>query len=188
MKTRFVFFICSLFHCAFCIAQNEVDNLQKQLSYATDNTHYADILNRLAMLYSEINADSSFYYAGKARDIARSLNYEKGEADAANNLGILHDLKGNMQQALRYYDDAYNRYNKMHDVSNMIQTTLNIAIVFDEMEKLPKALNRFKTAFALSKNLKQDSIMSFVYANYVTCFSGDMSKTLFSFIFINQEK
>jgi signal transduction histidine kinase len=169
------------------VAQHEVDNLQKQLSFTTDSMHYTDVLNRLAMLYSEINADSSFYYAGKAYDIAQRLGYERGEADAANNLGIIHDLKGNMQQALRYYDDAYSRYSKMHDVSNMIQTTLNVAIVFDEMEKHAKAYKRFNTAFALSKNLKQDSIMSFIYANYVTCFADNMSNDSIQ-LFIQKSK
>jgi signal transduction histidine kinase len=187
MKTRLVFFICFLFGCASCVAQYEVDSQQKQLSYTTDSLHYTDVLNRLAMLYSEINADSSFYYAGKAYDIAQRLRYKKGEADAANNLGIVHDLKGNMQQALHYFDNAYSRYSKMHDVSNMIQTTLNIAIVFYEMEKLSKAHNRFKTAFALSKNLKQDSIMSFAYANYVTCFAGEMTNDSIQ-LFIQKSK
>ena len=172
MKTRFLLIPCILLCCAFGDAHNEVD-LLKQISI-TDSTLYTDALNRLAMLYSEINADSSFYYASKARDIAQQLNYEKGAADAANNLGILLDLKGNTQQALRYYSDAYNRYTQMGDVSNMIQTTLNIAIVFDEMGKMPKALNSFKAAFALSKTLSKDSIMSFVYANYVSSFSGNM--------------
>ena len=156
----------------YCAA--EVNNLQKQLSHTTDSARYTDMLNRLAMLYSEIDADSTFYYASMASDIAQRLQYEKGVADAANNLGIFHDLKGNMQQALRYYYDAYNRYSQIADLSNMIQTTLNIAIVFDEMEKTSKALSSFKTAFALSKNLRQDSIMSLVYSNYVLCFYGDI--------------
>lgn len=172
MKATFLLITCILFCCALS-ARNNFD-LQEQLSHTTDSIHYTDILNRLAMLYSEINADSTFYYASMARDIAQRLRYEKGLADAANNLGILHDLKGNTQEALRYYNDAYDRYSKMGDVPNMIQTTLNIAIVFDEMEKMNKTLSGFKTAFALGKNLKQDSIMSFVYANYVSCFFGDM--------------
>ncbi len=174
MKTRFLFITCLLFYCAFSNAQNEAANLQKQLHLTTDSTRYTDMLNRLAMLYSEINADSTFYYASTARDIAQRLQYEKGAADAANNLGILHDLKGNMQQALRYYDDAYNRYSQMGDLSNMIQTTLNIAIVFDEMDKTSKALSSYKKAFALSKNLRQDSIMSLVYGDYVLSFYGDI--------------
>lgn len=174
MKTRFLLITCFLLYCAFCTAQKEVADLQKQLSHTTDSALYTDVLNRLAMLYSEINADSTFYYASMARDISQRLRYEKGAADAANNLGILHDLKGNKQEALRYYADAYNRYSQMDDLSNMIQTTLNIAIVFDEMEKTSKALNSFKKAFALGKKLRQDSIMSLVYSNYVLCFYGDI--------------
>ncbi len=171
MKTTLL--LACILLCCKLSAKNEVD-LTKQLSHTIDSIRYTDVLNRLAMLYSEIDADSTFYYASTALDIAQRLRYEKGLADAANNLGILHDLRGNTQQALRYYDDAYTRYEKMGDVADMIQTTLNIAIVFDEMNKMTKTLNSFKTAFALGKNLKQDSIMSFVYSNYVSCFSGDM--------------
>lgn len=42
----------------------------------------------MAMLLYEKNADSTFYYARMAREIANRHNYEQGSADAMNNLGV----------------------------------------------------------------------------------------------------
>ena len=176
MKKRFIIFWAFVCVHIISLAQSENILLYNQLSIARDSIKYVDVLNKLAITYNEINADSTFYYAFKALNTSQSLNYYKGEADAANNLGILHDLKGNSQQALRYYNDAYNRYEKLGDVSNMIQTTMNVAIVFYEMEKTAKTLSGFQKAFALSKDLRNDSIMSFVYANYAVIFADNLSK------------
>jgi len=65
-----------------------------------------------------------------ARAIAERLDYQQGKADALNTLGIVYYLKGNLQLSLRYYNDAYNHYKAIHDTSNVVQTLMNIGIVF----------------------------------------------------------
>ncbi len=128
------------------------------------------------MLSYEKNIDSTFYYTKKAREIADRLNYEKGKADALNNLGVVYDIKGNLQFALRYYNEANNSYKSLHDSSNIVQTLMNIAMVYNEMGKDQKATHNFKSAMAMGKKLSRDSIMSLVIYNYLLEYPANTAK------------
>ncbi|SHM23325.1 Signal transduction histidine kinase [Mucilaginibacter sp. OK098] len=153
-----------------------IRKIQQQLPFIHDSLRYVDALNRLGTLLYEKNVDSTFYYTVKARAIADRLQYTKGKADAANNLGILYDMKGNLQLSLRYYNDAYNIYSTMHDTSNVVQIIMNIASVYQELGKNPKAVNSYKTAISIGKKLSRDSIMSLVLYNYVLMYPDSIHK------------
>lgn len=177
MKKLFSFFSLLVLWSAVCYGQIEnIRKLQRQLPHIKDSLSYIDALNRLAMLSYENNVDSTFFYTEQARAIASRLQYPKGMADAANNLGIVYDMKGNLQLALRYYNDAYNRYHKIHDTSDMVEAIMNIAMVYQEIGKNEKSVSTFKTAVALGRKLNQDSIMSLVYYNYTAMFPGSVGK------------
>ncbi len=161
----------------FCYGQIEkIKQLQKQLPHIHDSLRYVDALNRLGMLLYEDNVDSSFYYTERGRSIAERHDYAKGKADAANNLGIVYDMKGNLQLALRYYNDAYNRYEAIADSANMVQAIMNIAMVYQELGKNEKGVSTFKAAFELGKNLSRDSIMSLVLYNYLIMYPDRVAK------------
>jgi signal transduction histidine kinase len=160
-----------------CYAQSsELNRLKASLHTLTESPRYVDVLNRMAMLLYEKNIDSTFYYTVKAREMANKLQYEKGKADATNNLGIFFDIKGNLQLALRYYDEANLAYTKLNDSSNRIQTLMNIAMVYKQMGKDQRAIQRFNAALNLGKKLSRDSIMSLALYNYVLQFPTQFSK------------
>ena len=163
--------------CAVCNAQTEnIKKLQQQLPLIHDSLRYVDALNRLGMLLYEENADSTLYYTEKARAIADRLVYLRGMADAANNLGIVYDIKGNLQLAMRYYNDARMRYLALHDSANVVQTLINIAMVYQEMGNDQKAILHYKQAVDKGRMLRQDSIMSLVYYDYVLQYPDSIHK------------
>lgn len=174
---------------AFCFGQIEdIGKLQKQLPLIKDSLRYADALNRLAMLLYERNLDSTLYLTVRARNIAERLQYAQGMADAANNFGVVYDLKGNMPLALRYYNEAYNRYQAIHDTANVVQATMNIAMAYQSMGKDQKAINGFKKAIALGKNLSRDSIMSLVWLNYLLTYPDKFAKDSIPFYIAKANK
>ncbi len=182
MKPQLWLLVFLLFSCQVGFAQtDEISQLKAQLSSSADSLHHTDALNKISLLYFERNMDSMRAYAIKARDIAHRLNYRKGEADAANNLGIFDEIKGNAQEAFRYYLDAFNRYSAIGDTPNQVQTTMNIAIMYHETEKPAKSLAGFRQAFALGSGIKSDSIMATLYANYASCFSDQLSEDSISY-------
>jgi len=162
---------------AMCFGQiNNIRSLKQRLPLIKDSLHYVDALNRLGLLLYEENVDSALYFTEQARAISNRLQYAKGLADAANNLGIVYDMKGNMQLALRYYNDAFNRYQAIHDPPNMVQAIMNIAMVYQEIGKNDKGKKTFKNAVAMGAGLQRDSIMSLVWYNYLSIYPDDFPK------------
>ncbi|WP_439696670.1 ATP-binding protein [Mucilaginibacter sp. AW1-7] len=156
----------------------DIDKIQKQLPLITDSIKYVDALNRLGMLMYERNIDNSFYYAKLARAISTRLKYKQGEADALNVIGIVYDLRGNLQLSLRYYNDAFNHYVVLRDSANIVQTLMNIALVFNERKEDKKAIDALKQALARGAGLKKDSIISLLYCNYLLLYPDSVSENL----------
>ncbi|HEY9195375.1 MAG TPA: ATP-binding protein [Mucilaginibacter sp.] len=152
-----------------------IDKLQEQLPMINDSLKYVDALNRLGMLMYEKSIDNSFYYAKLARAISTRLNYKQGEADAINVLGIVYDMRGNLQLSLKYYNDAYNRYVALKDSANVVQVMMNIALVFNENKEDKKAVRGMRNAIRKGSRLTRDSIMSLVYCNYLLLYPDSVS-------------
>lgn len=146
---------------------NKIRALQQSLPAIRDSSNYVDVVNRISLLFYEQNADSTLYYAQQARQIAYRINYAQGLADATNNLGVVFDIKGNIQLALRYYNDAYNQYVTLHDSSNIVQTLMNIGSVYNVSGRDDKAQANYDRAMALGDRIEHDSITALVIYNYV---------------------
>lgn len=154
----------------------ELPRIRALLGRTKDSLRYVDALNRLAMLLYEKNADSTFYYARRAREVSGRLGYQKGETDALDNLGVFFDIKGNLQLALRYYGQAREGYVKLKDTANEVQTIMNIAMVYQELGRDDKAVSQFNTAMKRGAKLARDSIMALVIYNYILQYPDHFSK------------
>lgn len=182
MKKLFAIFSSIMLLATVCYGQIEdIKKLQKQLPLIRDSMQYVDALNRLGLLLYEDNVDSTFAYTERARNIAERLQYDKGRAEAANNLGIVYDMKGDLELALRYYNDGYNRFKAIHDTANMVQAIMNIAMVYNEKGMDKKAVNSFNNALETGKGLSRDSIMSLVWYNYLILYPGNFQKDSLTF-------
>lgn len=150
--------------------EDEATALKRSLRRITDSMAYVDALNRLALISYEQSADTTFHYAIRAREIADRLHYQKGKADALNNLGVVYDIKGNRQLALKYYNDARMAYVQMDDTVNRVQTLMNIGGVYKQLERDDRSAEYFESALDLGYTLGNDSILSLVIYNYLLLF------------------
>jgi signal transduction histidine kinase len=177
MQKRAAFFLPLLFTAIYSYGQvKDISKVRKDLPRITDSVKYVDALNRLGILMYENNLDSAFYYAKRARSIAERLKYRQGIADALNTLGIVYDIKGNLQLSLRYYNDAYNHYQTIHDSSNIVQVLMNIGLVFNENKEDKKSIEILRKAIGLGNKLKKDSIMSLVLSDYLLLYPDRIPK------------
>jgi signal transduction histidine kinase len=170
-----------IFIITLCRAQSpELPRLETSLPQIKDSLRYVDALNRIAMLLYEKNIDSTFHYTRQARAIANRLDYDKGKTEALNNLGVFFDIKGNLQLALRYYDQGYAGYRALKDSANTVQSLMNIAMVYKEMDKDRRAITYFDAALSIGKKLQKDSIMSLAIYNYLLAYPLRFSHNSFS--------
>jgi tetratricopeptide (TPR) repeat protein len=177
MRRPLLFLLTLVFSKIYCLAQSpELTRIKASIPHISDGLHYVDALNRMAMLLYETNIDSTFYYTMQARDIADRHDYEKGKTDALNNMGVVYDIKGNLQLALRYYDEAYTGYTQLHDPVNRVQTLMNMAMVYKETGKNRRAVKEFDAALVLGNKLGNDSIMSLAIYNYLLEYPGRFNR------------
>jgi signal transduction histidine kinase len=171
MKKAFTLLLLPVLSTLFCCAQStELSGIKASLPHIRDSLRYVDALNRMAMLLYEQNIDSTFYYTRQARTIADRFDYPKGRADALNNLGVFFDIKGNLQLALKYYNEAYAGYQHLKDSANTVQSLMNIAMVYKELGKDGRAIQRFNKTLSFGKKIQQDSIMSLAIYNYLQAY------------------
>lgn len=137
------------------------------LSRLKDSVARVDVMNRAALLYYEVNTDSTFHYAKLARAISMRIGYEKGKADAISNLGVFFDAQGNSQMALRYYYQGYQAYQDHKDSLGMVQAEMNIANVYAQWGKKQKAIEWYEKALHNGRQMKNDSSLSLVIYNYL---------------------
>lgn len=156
---------------------DRIRELQHNLPSIRDSSNYVDVVNRISLLFYEQNADSTLYYALQARQIAFRNDYQQGQADATNNLGVVFDIKGNIQLALRYYNDAYNQYVTLGDSSNIVQTLMNIGSVYHISGHHDKAQANYDRAIALGDRIEHDSITALVIYNYVLLYPEKFTGT-----------
>ena len=108
MKCVLVILFCSsLFNTSIQAQNTEITSIRVQLNTIKDSLRQADLLNRLGFLMYEKSIDSTFFYTRKARAIAIRHHYQKGEADALTNIGVVYDVKGYAALAIYYYNKEY---------------------------------------------------------------------------------
>lgn len=168
LKTNITLLVLAFSISQLCHGQsNELQKLQKSLPTIQDSLVYVNTLNRIATLLYEINIDSTFYYTKQASEVANRLKYAKGQADVLNNLGIVYFIKGNIQLGLRYFNEGNIQYKRLRDSANVVQTLMNIAILYEVMGRQKKSSINYNLALELGKKLRRDSIFSLVIYNYL---------------------
>jgi signal transduction histidine kinase len=170
MKRTLCSIILTLILTSALCQTREIRAVQQSLPLIKDSLQYIDALNRIAILYYEWNTDSLLIYAGKAMAMSGRRNYDKGKADALNNMGIFNDLSNNPSLAFRYYHDALSIYRDIGDSSNIVQLLMNIALILHDKDEEAKSLQYFHQAIHLGQSIRKDSIMSLVYSNYLSLY------------------
>jgi len=99
-------FILSLslsFICFLSFGQNsDIERLKQELLGTTEDTIRVLLLDSLSLSYTWSSADTAWMYASQELELAKKLNYKKGEAYGLISLGQAETTLGNYNNALSY--------------------------------------------------------------------------------------
>ena len=84
----FLCLLCSGLQAQSWATHSELDSLLALYSPGKLDTQQVWILSRLSRVYGLKNPDSGLLLANKEMELSKSMNYEKGEADARFNVGL----------------------------------------------------------------------------------------------------
>jgi len=102
MKKHFSYCVVFFFISVSAVAQQAyIDSFKRKASIIDNDTLQLILLRNIARSYSELNPDSSFFYAEKALKVARKLNLKLDEASALREMGYALLNRANYPRSLQ---------------------------------------------------------------------------------------
>ena len=86
--------VVSIGLCSHSQDQNHIDSLLEKVNSTEEDTSRINLLNRIASDLYYIDQERMYEVARQALELSEETGYEKGIADAYNNLGVYFRLKG----------------------------------------------------------------------------------------------
>jgi two-component system, NarL family, sensor kinase len=160
-------------------ATQVTDSLERLLQTTTD-TSRVKILCDLCWEYRFISAEKALEYGNEAMLLSKNLNFEKGIAQAFNDMGIVHIDQGRYTKANDFFNSAMQLRTKLHDSAGMASLFNKIGIVYQKQGKLKKALENQIEALKIYEALKQDLWIGYCLNNIAIIHQnlGDLDKSL----------
>ncbi len=107
------------------------------------------------------------FYSLKAKTISNRLEYEKGKAEALNNMAIAFTLKNVHKQALFFYSRAFIHYQKTGNIEAQAQMLLNSAAACSALHDTVQKSRYIHQAFMISQKASTDALLGNFFADYV---------------------
>ena len=166
-----------------------IDSLENELAASNNDTMRLILLGQVAEKYSEINYDSSFYYAEEVLPIARKLRFKLDEAVALRLMIYAQINLGNFPRALQYLLPAiemvsdpssekklapasYPTIDEFMDRSRSPQSQRltqlsrlyqNAGILYTNARNYQKALYYYKSALSFAEESRDLKLVSITY-------------------------
>ncbi|MBN1638530.1 MAG: tetratricopeptide repeat protein [Ignavibacteriales bacterium] len=132
-------------------AQN-VDSLKK-LIQSSENNKKVDLLNELATSYYYSYPESTIIYARIAQEIAKEINYIKGEARALDCIGNSYDIRGEFHKSLEYFLHALKLREGIDDSIGVSDSYFNIGASYFRSGYYNNALEYCQKSLELSRKI-----------------------------------
>lgn len=113
------------------------------------------ILNDLSWEYSYSNLDTAFYYAVQSLNLAEKHkeDYPSAVSNTYGTIGIVYDLRGDQENALKYYIQSLDIKTSLKDQRGIANVKTNIGALFISQEDYGKALPYFNEALEIEREL-----------------------------------
>lgn len=158
---------------SFCFAQiSETDSLENIIKTIPSDTSKVFHLNKLAGILREKDNNKAYEYARQAKDLAMLLNYERGLAQALENLGWIHYRKGDYSKAFELSVESLNISERLRDRPAIARSLNNVAAINYEQKHYVLAIANFKKAYAVSTEIGDGPGISRSLNNIAFCFLG----------------
>ncbi len=109
--------------------------------------------------------DSAYYCASLAHDLAKKAGFEKKMAESLNTQGASYWVRGNLANALYYFNSSFEVYERTGDRANSAACLNNMGIIYRSQGNNLKALNLLLKSLHIRETLKDSSRLAGVMNN-----------------------
>ncbi len=139
-----------------CLAQKATihDSLLIELQITKDDASKVNILNELSfhLIHTTMHADAK-KYAEEALILARKILFNKGIADACNNIGIFYKNQGNYSEALEKQRYAIKINEEIGNKIGIASSYIEIGNINNEQASFNEALINYSAALKINKEI-----------------------------------
>lgn len=159
----------------FVLAQDQVP---QKGSGTAQGERQTDSLKVQALLgqfnqFRGTNPDSAIYVSRKAVELAGESGFEAAKALGLKNIGIINFDKGSYQEALDYFNQSLEVYEKEADTVGISNLQNNIGSVYQTIGDNPRALQYFINSLRNGEKVEDSLRMGTAYLNIGTVYSND---------------
>lgn len=129
-----------------------VDKLKRELRSTKADSSQALILGQLAEVYRDRISDTSFYYAQKALELSKRINYPRGEAKALLSLSYYFFNQGDLPQALELGLNGLALAKKLNIRYDQAFAMIRIGNVYMDLGNYREALRYYHQTRRLTEN------------------------------------
>lgn len=122
------------------------DSLQRELTGVMQDTSRVLLLSELCLQYRLSNPDSAMGFGQQALQLARQIDYTKGEIDALGNIGFVMREIGNLPNALKLEFKAYQLAQANGDFYEMGRIRNIIGNIYLDLKDFDTALTYYQQA------------------------------------------
>lgn len=118
-----------------------------------DTARIASSLNNIGNIYKakDDNAQAMLYYY-KAMRYLGNKKYTSRRSGTLNCIGTIFYNQKNFKMAMKYFDESLELSKEINDVDNMARTQSNIALIYEEEDKIDLALSLYYSALKLEES------------------------------------
>ncbi|HEY0749677.1 MAG TPA: tetratricopeptide repeat protein [Chitinophagaceae bacterium] len=140
--------------------QNKVDSLLNDLSRPQADSNrvftYLWICNSLM----ENFPDSAFLYAQKGLQLAKSIQFKKGQAQSLSFIGTYYNSQSRYAQAFETYVEALKLHEEMQNMRGIAAAYNNLGLIHQDQRDYNQALEKFMKTKELQGALYEDELVT----------------------------
>ena len=154
LKYRILIVVTAVCIYSGSLAQGKItDSLKGVLAKSAEDTSKVNTLIALSKALIGSFPDEGLAYATKARDLAKSLRFVKGEAYAYKFIGIYYYNRSKNTETLDNWLTALNLFKSINDKLGISNISNNIGALYDRSADDAKALEYYLQSLKLSEEL-----------------------------------
>lgn len=159
MTKQILFSILFLFSLSFFAQNKEIDSLLTVLKTAKEDTNKVNLLNKLSEKagWRIGKYEKAIEYADGAKDLAKKLNYKRGEANANHNSGNGYFFQGNYDEAMKNYQASVKLREEIGDERGVANSNNNIGGVYLVQGNYTAVIKYYSVALKIRKKIGDKS-------------------------------
>lgn len=145
--------------------QNKIIDSLLRISASQKDTHLVKTYNELTWQYRLIDPDKAIFYGNKAIQLSLTQKFDKGLAQAYNDLGIIYYDRQNFENALILYNQSFTIRKAHNDLAGMAALYNKIGIAYQKQGEFQTALNNQLNALKIYEQLNSNTGISYSLNN-----------------------